>query len=167
MSTKLTLPAVGLLLALALGSSLAAQKPAASDDRQTALSYVEVLETEPGSESARQAAGWLTEWLIKVEDLTVNVCPAILGPERKLKDLPPTLTLQHMYSQAAYQIKHPDADPGSLPVYLAGVQGTLRTYRAMKERGEVEEYRLLEELLALEQEDQLEPYVAKRSKECH
>ena len=43
----------------------------------------------------------------------------VLGPEEMRKDIPAGLLMHPLFAQAAYQIRHPEAEPDSAEVFLA------------------------------------------------
>jgi len=109
--------------------------PSTPEERQHALELVEMLETTPDAPEAKDARSWLVIWLSSVPDLTVNFCLDPLGTPQELEPVPSDLKVQAAFSQAAYQIRHPDADPEGVDVFVAGVEGVLRAYRALREKG--------------------------------
>jgi hypothetical protein len=71
-----------------------------------------------------------------------------------------------MFSQAGYQLLHPEADPKGEEVFLAGVEGTLETYEAIRRSSPDTSYPLLDELSQMRSEDKLGKYVKKRHRKC-
>jgi hypothetical protein len=132
--------AVALLFgALALSAARAEEKrgPSTPEERQHALELVEMLETTPDAPEAKEARSWLVIWLSSVPDLTVHFCLDPLGSARDLEPVPDDLKVQAAFSQAAYLIRHPQADPKSPEVFVAGVEGVLSAYQALRAHGGV------------------------------
>lgn len=132
------------LLFLALLATIATLTPACAEEkrgpstpeeREHALGLVDLLEATPDAPEAKEARSWLVIWLSSVPDLKVNFCLDPLGSAQELEAVPPDLKVQAAFSQAAYQIRHPEADPASPEVFVAGVEGVLRAYRALREQG--------------------------------
>ena len=140
--------------------------PSTPEERQKALELVSFLESGPSAAEAKDATGWLVTWLSEVPDITVQFCLAPLGSSRERKSVPPELTVHVMFSQAAFQIRNPEADSKSVEVYVAGVEGALRRYSAMRTAGSVPVSKALEKLEQARSSGELEVLVRKRAKEC-
>ncbi len=140
--------------------------PSTPEERSKALVLVELLESRPMAPEAKDARQWLTIWLIEIPDITTRFCPAPLGLASDLNEYPPELVLQPAFSQAAYSIRNPDVESDSVEVYVAGVEGALRTYEAMRSAGAVPELRDFEELEKTRAAGKLEKAVRKRAKKC-
>ena len=143
-----------------------AEEPWTPENRAKALRYVELLESTPEGEEAKEALGWLTIWLVEVPDITVVACLDLLGPDRKRESIPAPLLMHHVYAQASYLIRNPDAKPRSAEVLLAGVEGTLRNYEARVAASPDLSFPLLDELLKKRDRGELRRYVSKRSRSC-
>lgn len=148
------------------GSASAARGPSTPKERAKALELVEILETDPMSPAAKEARQWLTTWLVEIPDISVTVCLDVLGPIDDLRSLPPEITLQQMFSIAAFLIRNPDAKDKSAEAYLAGVEGTIRAYESMRAAETTPEIPVFEELRRLQAEGKLEKVVTKRAKKC-
>jgi len=118
---------------LILATPTRAVEASTPEEREMALAAVEILETQPASEAAKEAIRWLTMWLVNVSDITVEVCLQTLGDSASREGLPSALLIHPAYGQAAYQIRNPDEKPGSLDVAVAGVESALRSYESRKE----------------------------------
>jgi hypothetical protein len=75
---------------------------------------------------------WLTIWLIEVPDIHVGFCTD-LYPDRPKgdKDDSVIISTQMMFSGARYAIQHPGSKSDDVGQYLAGMEGSLRTYEAL------------------------------------
>ena len=110
---------------------------------------------------------WLTEWLVEIPDVTVNVCPKEIKALKSLDKVNNTysnqLAMQVLYSQAAFQLQHPE-EKNTVRIEAAGLAGTLRAYRAIQQFDPSAKYPLLDNLMWLEKQGKLEKYVEKRNK---
>jgi hypothetical protein len=75
------------------------------------------------------------------------------------------LRVQAMYSQAAFQLQHPDVK-STAAIQAAGLAGTLRAYRAILRFDPSAKYPLLDDLLSLEKQGKLQKYVERQSSRC-
>jgi hypothetical protein len=140
--------------------------PSTEKERLEGLRLVELLETSPTAAEAPAARQTLVVWLGEVPDLEIRFCSAVLGTAKELEAIPPGLALQPALSQAAYQIRHPQARPGDLEVYIAGVEGALRAYEAMRTAGGTEPLPLFESLRTERSRGRLLDVVQARIKNC-
>ncbi len=165
-------PLCGKLAALAIGFLLAASAAAADrgpstpEERAKALELVDLLEKNPSAPEAKPARAWLTLWLVEVPDLTVSLCPDLLGTPEELAAVPPELAIHQAYAQAAFLIENPKAKARSPATYAAGIEGTLRAYDSMRAAATVDEIPALEELRRKQAGGELEKLVKKRSRTC-
>jgi len=156
------LSAVLLLVERASGS----RGPSTSEERAKALELVGLLETAPSAPEAKEARKWLITWLAEIPDIAVTVCLDPLGSAEDREVIPAELTVHQAFAQAAFLIRNPDARGDSVEAYLAGVEGTLRAYNAMRSAGTVEVLPALEELKERQAAGDLEKVVRKRVKKC-
>ena len=140
--------------------------PSTPEERARALELVELLEATPEAQEAKEARRWLVVWLTEIPDITVKVCLAPLGSSTDLDGVPADLTMQQVFSQAAFLIRNPKAKSGSTEAYVAGVEGALRAYEAMRLSGTVQTLRVFEELKKERTAGNLEKVVRKRAKNC-
>ena len=101
------------------------------EDRAKAVVMTRQLESDPLGEGAVEARQWLMPWLEQAEDITVTVCD-ILGPIPS-EDHPYSAEIltQMIFSNAAFQIEHPEKADETLAVQTAGVEGALKAYEAI------------------------------------
>ena len=144
----------------------AARGPSTPEERQKAVELVEVLETSPWSEEAREARAWLMTFLNEAPDITVKRCLSLLGSPAERQGIPSDLQMQHMFSSAAYILEHPGAGAGSTETFLAGLDGTLKSYSALRAHGSIEPQARLEQLLQIQKGGGLETYVRGQGRNC-
>ncbi len=148
-----------LVLAVALPCAASMPRPSSLEDRERVVDYTRSLEDHPLAKDNLGKRLWLTEWIVKAPDLTVDVCC------QELKTLDAVnstysqqLRMQAMYSQAAYQLEHPEVKSTSA-IQAAGLAGTLRAYRAIQRFDPSAKYPLLDNLMSLERKGKLQKYV--------
>ena len=74
---------------------------------------------------------------------------------------------QTAYSQAKFIIEHPDKAQDEAAVQLAGVEGVLRTWQAIKTLKPKAKFPLLDDLLAKQQSLTLEEHVKENLQGCN
>jgi hypothetical protein len=138
--------------------------PLAEQNRERVLDYTHSLEDHPLAKDSLQKRMWLTEWIVQVPDLTVNVCCKGLESLDQVNDTYSNqLRMQAMYSQAAFQLEHPDVKDNAA-IQAAGLAGTLRAYRAIQRFDPSAKYPLLDNLISLERKGKLQKYVQQQAK---
>ncbi len=73
---------------------------------------------------------------------------------------------QLAYSQAKFIIENPDKAQDDAAVYLAGVEGVLRTWQAIKAAKPKAKFKLMDELLEKQQAGTLAEYVKANMSGC-
>src|SRR2546421_5339309 len=133
--TKKLLP---IILALTLGfvvKTTFAQKrgPSTPEERKRAVEIATMLENDPLNKNAKSLSRELLLWLIEVPDVSVKICTNVLGDYSKIKgDYSPTIISQLTFSEAKFVIEHPEQAHDDHQVYLAGVEGGLKSYQNIK-----------------------------------
>lgn len=171
MLKKITLAPLALLLLVIplCQSAVYAQErgPSTAQERQTAVAMTTSLENDPLGKKAKDYRRDLLVWLAQVPDIDITLCTDILGDTKKVKgDYSNELIGQMMYSQAKFVIEHPEQAKDSEQVYLAGVEGVLRAYTAIKEAKPKVKIEPLEELLTKKQAGQLGDHVKSAMRKC-
>lgn len=98
--------------------------------------------------------------------MVVRYCSTPLGAGKDLDEVPPELKMQLQLGQAAHLIRHPEARPGSLEVFMAGVESTLRSCDRLRKAGTVWKVSALKELKKDQADGKLAGTVEKRAKKC-
>ena len=141
--------------------------PTTPEERKWAVETVTFLETNPLAKEAKDHRAKLLFFLIEAPDITVNLCTNILGESKKLKgDYEPELVTQLTYSQAKFLIENPGKVQDEAAVYLAAVEGVLRTWQAIKAAKPKAKFPLMDELLAKQQAGTLSEHVQTAMQGC-
>jgi hypothetical protein len=167
---KKTLLLTVVLMFLSFASSAYAQSkrgPSTPEERKRAVEMATFLEKNPLANEAKDYRGALLYFLVEVPDISVTFCPDVLGESKQLKgDYKSELVGQLMYSQAKFVIENPDKAHDDAAVYLAGVEGVLRTWQAIKAAKPKAKFLLMDELLQKQQTGTLAEYVKAGMKRC-
>jgi hypothetical protein len=167
MVRKLLAVLIVLTVAVSVPSVAKTRGPSTEEERARALEYAQSLEQHPLAKDSLEKRMWLTEWLVQVPDLTVNVWSKELKALESLDKVNDTysnqLRMQMVYSQAAFQLQHPE-EKNTARIHAAGLAGTLRAYRAIQQFDPAARYPQLDNLMSLEKKGKLEKYVAKQQK---
>jgi len=159
----------GVLALLCCVSSVHAQKrgPSTPEERKKAVEMVNFLETNPFAKEAKEIRGALLHFLTEVPDISIKLCTSVFGEPKKFKgDYEAELLGQTAYSQAKFIIEHPDKAQDEAAVQLAGVEGVLRTWQAIKAAKPKAKFPLLDELLAKQQSLTLAEHVKENLPDC-
>ena len=151
-------------------SSVYAQKrgPSTPEERKKAVEMATFLEKNPLAKKAKEIRGALLLFLTEVPDISVTLCTNVFGESKDFKgDYQAELMGQTAYSQAKFIIEHPDKAQDEAAVQLAGVEGVLRTWQAIKTLKPKAKFPLLDELLAKQQSLTLEEHVKENLQGCH
>lgn len=141
--------------------------PSTPKERARAVKLVRSLEADPYGKEAREARRWLSLWLVDAPDMTVDLCPELLGgTPAERRRIPSEIVAQTLYSGAAFMIENPDKTEARQEVYTAGVLGALRVYEGML--GERPDLRspLLDGLIAKRDAGTLPAHVAETMAGC-
>jgi hypothetical protein len=163
MARKL-LASLVLLAAAALPCAAAMCNYSTPEDRERVVDYAHSLEDHPLAKDNLAKRMWLTEWIVKAPNVTVDVCcRALQSLDEVNNTYSQQLRMQAMYSQAAFQLEHPDVKD-AVVIQAAGLAGTLRAYRAILRFDPSAKYPLLDDLLSIEKQGKLQKYVERQSK---
>ncbi len=162
------LSAVGLLL-IAVLAATAQQKrgPSTTEERAKAVQFAHDLENNPLGPQAKSEREWLTLWLIEIPDITVEVCPRLLGPEIPDKKKYGTeIFSQLMFSEVAFMIENPDKTKDALEVHAAGVLGSLKVYEAILKEHPKTRTTALDQIVVRRDKQELKNHVEDAMKYC-
>ena len=134
--------------------------PSTPEERKQAVEMATFLETNPLAKEAKDYRAKLLLFLIEVPDISVKLCMKVLNESKQLKgDYESELMNQLMYSQAKFVIENPGKAQDDTAVYLAAVEGVLRTWQAIKAAKPKAKFPLMDELLGKQQAGTLAEHV--------
>lgn len=141
--------------------------PTTPEQKKQAVEMVTFLEANPFAKEAKEYRRTLILFLIEAPDITVNLCTNVLGESKQLKGDYDTEVVNHlMFSQAKFIIENPDKAQDNAAVYLAGVEGVLRTWQSIKTAKPKAKFALMDELLEKQKAGTLAEHVQTNMKGC-
>jgi hypothetical protein len=144
-----------------------AAEPTSPETRVEMIQLIDTLEKHPNDPDARAARGKVMTWLTDAPDVTVTVCGDLLGDASKYtRDQSGDFLIQLAFSEAKFILENPGKANDDQAVHLAGVEGMLRTYAAMKRDDPKLKITPLETLSSMQTEQTLTEHVAKAIKKC-
>ena len=158
---------LGGCLAAAPSSPAFQRQPTSPEVKARMIRLIGQLESDPYAKDGKDIRREVLVWLIDAPDVTVGICTNVLGDIKKLKgDDGATLTTQLAFSQAKYILEHPDKAADKHAVNIAGVEGVLRTYEAMKRAKPKVKFAPMEQLLQLQSNGGLDAFVDSGLAQC-
>jgi hypothetical protein len=134
--------------------------PSTPQERKRAVDMATFLEQSPLAREAKDYRAALLYFLTEVPDISVKLCSNVLGESKRIKgDYEAELVGQLAFSQAKFIIENPEKAKDDDAVYLAGVEGVLRMWQAIKAAKPKAKFDLMEELLQKQQAGTLAEYV--------
>ena len=131
------------------------------------MKYATKLELEPLAKSAPKDRRKVLRLLSGAPDLQVEPCRALLGGLRLEKRLGgQELLVQLKISSAKFMIENPDLAADRYRVLLAGLEGVVRTYRAMHAANMLARLDLLDELEERDDRGELGEVVREALADC-
>jgi carboxypeptidase Q len=150
-------------LLFTLTISILAQNDRASstaEERATAVKIARLLEAEPFHKEAKKAREWFTFCLIKVPDISIEVCIGYMEPiVKEKKNYSSEIFTQMMFSSAAFIIEHPDQSKDPVAVNLAGLEGALKTYESILKEKPKAKWEHLDGLISKREKGELRAFV--------
>lgn len=169
MSKKaILLVTLALTLGFAAKAAVAQERgPSTPEERKRAVDIATLLETDPLNKDAKKLGKELLIWLIQVPDIHAKLCGAVLGDSSKIKgDYSDSIVVQMTFSQAKFIIEHPEQANDDVQLYLAGVEGALKTYENIKKAKPKVKFEPLEQLLVKKEAGQLSDFVRDAMSRC-
>ena len=153
------------LLSVACFAQSTQRGPSTAEERARAVKIAAELQTDPLADNVEADRAWLIRWLVDIPDIGVDVCTGILGELGEKETGYPTALLSTMLaSEAALIIQHPDQAKDTQLVYLAGVDGALNAYVAIRKKDPKYHAPKLDEFLAKRNAGTLKDAVAAATK---
>lgn len=141
--------------------------PSTPQERQAAVEIATYLENNPLAKDAKDKRSALLLFLIEVPDISVVLCASVFGPEKEFKgDYENDLLMQSSFSQAKFIIQNPDKANDKAAVLVAGAQGTLAAWKAIKAQKPKAKFKLLDALLEKETNGSLAEYLKSNAATC-
>jgi hypothetical protein len=144
-----------------------AAEPTSPETRAEMIRLIDNLEKYPNDWQAGGARTKVYKWLSDAPDVSVNVCAYLLGDMNRYKDDEGgDMLMAVMFAEARYLLENPDKKTDDHEVHLAGLEGALRTYAAMKSDNPKFLIPPMENLVKLQREQKLSEHVSKGVAKC-
>jgi len=134
--------------------------PSTRAERDRAVKVTHELETDPLSPQLQDDRAWLLKWIQDVPDITVQICVDPVEGSSNYRYMR-ELTLQKMFSSAAYIIESSARSRDDLSVETAGVEGALKAYQAILKKDPQAHSPYWDRLLKKRADGTLHDYVAR------
>ena len=156
-----------LCMLLMLVAAATCQTPSTPAERARLAAIDHKLETNPLDTNLRSDREWAIKWLIGVPDITVSICPSILGDYHKYK-YSAEITAQLMLGGATFQIENPDKAPDKDAQLFAQAESALKAYKAILQQEPKSKTKSLDEVLEIQEQGNLKQFVLDAAKKsCH
>jgi hypothetical protein len=130
-------------------------KPVSSDrnrcsyhDGAVTVRIAKDLRADPLATGIQSDREWLMKWLIEVPDNSVKLCGGLMGDlgDSKESQNPGVLLVVMLASQAAaFVIENPQKAKDNRAIYLAGIDGALDAYQAIRSKDSSYQVKRLDE----------------------
>jgi len=164
----LRLRSIAFFLALiATQAQAQSRKPSTPEDRAKAVEIARSLEIDPLSKEAKEQRKWMVLWLTDVPDINVKLCGNLLGPLLNAnKNYSAEIVTQMVPSGAAFIISNPDKAKDDVAVYMAAVEGSLRTYESILKATPKAKWPFLDDLIEKRNRGELGEHVRQAATHC-
>jgi len=163
----LSLVAISLALLTVFAKAPLQRQPTAPEKKAEMIRLIQALETTPFGKGAKEARREVLLWLTDAPDVTVTMCPQLLVDLKKFKgDEGAALVGQLAFSEAKFILENPDKAKNAGAVHMAGTEGVIRTYTAMKADKPKLSIEPMEHLLQLQSQGKLPEHVTSAIASC-
>jgi hypothetical protein len=138
------------------------------EDRRRFVTIVQNLERTPLDAGLHGDRSWAIQWVTDAPDVTVTVCAELLDGAATEKGYAhtPEIVVQYMLATAAFVIQNADKANDPDAAQLAGVEGALKAYQAMRAAEPQNTSPKLENLLGMQSRGELPGFVRKAYLRC-
>jgi hypothetical protein len=143
-----------------------ARGPSTPEERAKVIELTRMLERDPLNANADATRQTLREWTIEVPEIRFHVCKELLS--QGLEENYPysqEINLQTILSGAVFTLEHQDKRRDALGAYIAGVEGSLRTYEVLVKSRPDARSAFLDDLVAMRDRGELANHIGARAAE--
>ena len=141
--------------------------PSTVEERTKAVQFARDLEVDPLGPNAKEERSWITVWLIQIPDITVKFCTDLLGPRPNPESSYWSgISTQMLYSGAAFMIENPKKKNDQQAVFLAGVDGALKSYEAILKTDPQARWPFVDALIEKRDQGKLGEYIKQAMTKC-
>ena len=137
-----------------------------ADERTHALAAIADLEANPLGPKQYDERTYVLHLLLERSDIRVVACMTLLADLPKAEADNYIISMQVLYSSAAWAIRHNGGDPDSLQQRVAGVKGALHVYQVLLRTRPQDRNPKIDAILELRDAGKLKSYVAQRAASC-
>lgn len=140
--------------------------PSTPEERKRVVDLVARLEQNPLNPALTAEREWAIKWLIDVPDITVSVCPDVMGTVMKTRyKYNSDLFGLHTLAAAVFIIQHPDQAKDGIAVNVAATRSMLAGYESIA-KDPKNRSKELDDLKAVRDSGGLDRYVAEALTRC-
>ena len=141
--------------------------PSTPQERARAVQTAKSLQADPLAAETQEDREWLVRWLIEIPDISVKLCTTFLGDLGDSKSgYPGAIIATMLASEGAFVIEHPEKAKDTELIYLAGVDGALNGYQAIRKKDASYRVAHLDDLIQMRDQSKLTQYVHATAKKC-
>lgn len=166
-NTARVILAIFVFILLSAAAAEAQKRTSTAEERVRAVALTNKLESDPFGKDADRDHAWLAILFDEITDVNVKVCPSFLEPLLgKEKNFGNKIFFHALFSQGRFMIENPDKAKDDYATYLAGLEGALRYYEAIRKGKPKTKWPLLDTLVAKRDAGQLGDYVREKMAAC-
>lgn len=159
--------AMMLVIVMVGANSMWARGPATTEGKERLIAVSESLESEPLGSRAPADRKWALTLIIEVPDLGLKVCTVFMAPVLSSDyKYSKEVNLQTIIASGAFVYAHPEQAKDQDSVYLAGLNGSLRTHDAILLKKPKAHFAFLDDLLQKREKGELADFVREKKSEC-
>ena len=164
---RLSAAAFVTLVAAASSSAGIQRQTTSPDTKARMIRLITILETDPYNKDAKAYRAEVLKWVIDAPDVSVEMCSAALGDLIELKDDDSaSLLVEFAFAEARFILEHPEKAKDRRALYVAGIDGVLRTYDSMKTANSKLKLEPMEKLLKARADGKLDAHIDQTLKTC-
>jgi hypothetical protein len=142
-----------------------ARGPTTTEERAKVIEQIRALERDPLNENADATRASLLEWIIEVPEIRFYRCNELLGSGLDNYPYAREFNDQVILSGAAFTLEHQDKMRDEVATYIAGVEGALRMYEALRRSRSDARSAFLDDLIKIRDRGELSDHIAAMANE--
>ncbi len=151
-------------------ASTSANPPSTAEDRARAVEVTNRIQAEPLNPRYQADRDWLLQWIEKIPDITVPICPDLLpvaaSKGQDIYKYANQLRWQTIASSASFLINHPKDKDNDLAINQAAVEGALVAYQNILKSRPRAHWPSLDDLLEKQKSGALQNWIKNQTFHC-
>lgn len=132
-----------------------------TNDKETLIKIVRLLEEKPFDENAKKYREWAFLYVAETKDVSVKLCTDTIKPVLDKKNpYGSELLIHHSIAMAAFKLQNPSKANDEEAAQLAGMESMLKSYEAMVKEKPKAKFAGLDELLEKRNKNELAAFIA-------